>query len=219
MPAVPSRRFELNRHWRTFFFGLCAVAGLGALSVLVVPRLAGLFLLGLYCIPTNSVFPIPHEPGVLLFAKYYDPLSITVVATVASILVSFADYAMVEAAMRHPRMGALQDTRLFRWSVKWMKRWPFAIVVVFCFVPLLPLSIIRVLAPASGYPIGRYIAAQIVGRLPRFYLLAWLGRELQFPTWVLVTMFCVLAAALWLGSRSGADDELGVEPDPSGSVT
>lgn len=209
-------------HWRSFYLCLCATVVAGAVMVLVLPRLAGLFLLGLYCIPTNSIFPLPHEPGVLYFAQFYDPLWIAIAATVASVVMSFADYAMVEAWMRHPRLGAVQHTKLFKWAVKWMKRWPFAIIVLFSLTPL-PISVVRILAPASGYPVSRYIAAQIVGRLPRFYLLAYLGAAVQFPAWVLVAIFVATVGLFWLTSRSPVDadvedDEVDVLDPPTASV-
>lgn len=191
-------------HWRSFYLCLCAIVAAGAVLVLVVPRLAGLFLLGLYCIPTNSIFPLPHEPGVLYFAQFYDPLWIAIAATIASVVMSFADYAMVEAWMRHPRLGAVQHTRLFKWAVRWMKRWPFAIIVLFSLTPL-PISVVRILAPASGYPVSRYIAAQIVGRMPRFFLLAWLGAAVEFPTWVLVAIFIGTVGLFWITTQSPRD--------------
>lgn len=219
---MPRRRLELKRHWRAFFLGLCAIAVAGLVILVVVPRLAGLFLLALYCIPSNSVFPIPHEPGVLYFAKFYDPLGIAIAATVASVVVSFADYAIVEAAMRHPRMNRAVNAGLFRWAVKWMKRWPFIIVFLFSLVPL-PISVIRVLAPASGYPIGRYAVAQILGRMPRFYALAWLGQAVEFPTWLLIVMFVALFALFWYSGRSSEEDTTEdvspVPPEPPSHAT
>jgi membrane protein YqaA with SNARE-associated domain len=194
-----------TRYWRWFFGGLAALAVAGALAVTLFPKLGGLYLLALYCVPTNSIFPLPHEPGVLYFAQHYDPLSITLVATAASVITSFADYAMVEAWMRHPRLGAVQHTRLFRWAVRWMKRWPFAIVALFSLVPFLPISVVRILAPASGYPIWRYIAAQVVGRLPRFYALAWLGHTIEFPVWTLIAIFALTVAMMWFSGR-GAEE-------------
>jgi membrane protein YqaA with SNARE-associated domain len=208
-----------RRYWRSFFVGLAALAAIGGVATLIAPKLLGLFVLGLYCIPTNSVFPLPHEPGILYFAKFYDPIWIALVATAASTITSFADYAMVGAAMKHPRLAGVQGSRLFRWAVKWMKRWPFAIVVLFSLTPL-PITVIRILAPASGYPIARYIVAQAVGRLPRFALLAWLGHELQVPTWVLIAMFVVLLGLFWLSGRSREpepddDADEATEPDPA----
>jgi len=209
------RRVRLTRHWFAFFVALVGCAVLGLVGVVLVPRLAGLFLLAIYCIPANSVLPIPHEPAVLYFAKFYDPVSVALAATIGTIVVSFADYALVEAAMRHPKVSAARDRGLIGWAVRWMKRWPFGIIVLFSLVPL-PVSVVRVLAPASGYPVGRYVAAQIVGRFPRFLVLALIGHAIQIPSWVLLAMFAVLLVFTWLASRGGEkelEEELVIEVD------
>ena len=49
------RRVWLNRHWRAFFLCLCATAVVGALVVWLAPAYDGLFLLGLFAIPSNSI--------------------------------------------------------------------------------------------------------------------------------------------------------------------
>lgn len=186
---------------------LAAYAVAGLLVLAFVPDLAGVFLLGAYCIPSNSIVPIPHEPGVLYFAKYYTPFWIALAATAGSLIASFADYALVDAASRHPIFAGTRGSRLYRWAIIAMKRFPFAIVVLFSFTPL-PISVVRILAPASEYPIGRYIAAQIVGRFPRFFLLALIGRAVMIPTWVLVAMFAALAFGVFLSVRGRpADDD------------
>lgn len=210
-------RVELSRHWRSFAIALCGLVVVGAVIVAVAPSIAGLFLLTLYCIPTNSVLPLPHEPGVLYFAPFYEPIAIAIAATLGSVVVSFADYAMVGAAMRNPRFNAASTAGLFGWAVRWMKRAPFAIVVLFSLTPL-PISVVRVLAPASNYPLGRYIVAQVVGRLPRFYALAWLGRTVEFPTWVLLAMFVVLMLVFWISSRTPPVVTEALQPDDPKTV-
>lgn len=194
------RKLRLSRRWRQFFIALCGVAAAGLVIVAVFPGLAGLYLLGLYCIPSNSVLPIPHEPGVLFMARFYEPWEIAVTATLASAVVAFADYALVEAAMRHPRVQGARDARMMRWAVKWMTRYPFLIIVAFSLVPVLPISVVRALAPISGYPLRRYIAALVVGRLPRFYLLAWLGNVVVIPTWILLVVTAGTLLMMVLGS-------------------
>lgn len=205
------RRSKLTPRWRAFVAALGIYAALGAFAVLFAPDYAGLFLLGLYCIPSNSVLPIPHEPGVLYFAKFYTPVEIAIVATIGSIIVSFADYALIEAAMRHPRVKGASEARLFRWAVRWMTKWPFAIIVLFSLIPVLPISVIRALAPASGYPLKRYIAAQIVGRLPRFLMLALIGQAIMIPTWILIVATVGLAVLMWVTSKPPVEDD---EEDP-----
>lgn len=200
------RKVRLNRHWRAFFAALVGCAVAGALVVALAPGFAGLFLFGIFSIPSNSIIPVPHEPGVLYFAKFYHPVWIAAIGTIGTGIVCFADYAIVEAALRHPRIKGASEARLFRWAVRWMTRWPFAIVALFSFVPL-PVYVVRVLAPASHYPVWRYVTAMMVGRFPRFLALAYIGHAVQIPTWVLVAMFVVLLAAFLLGGRAPADQE------------
>lgn len=189
---------------------------LGLALMILAPELVGVFLCALYAIPSNSVFPIPHEPGLLYFAKYEGPAWIAAAATFGSVVVSFADYAMVESMLRRSRVARqTRDSRLMQWGVKWMKRWPFGVVVAFSLLPL-PISIIRVLAPVSGYPIGRYIAAQIVGRFPRFLVLAMIGHAIQIPTWLLVTITLALTVALYAAGRDKSAGD--AEPDAPDDV-
>lgn len=198
---------RLNPWWRAFMIALATYAVIGTALLVFVPDLAGVFLLGAYCIPANSVFPIPHEPAVLFFAQFYAPVWIALAATAGSIIASFADYALVGAAMRHSAFSGTRNSRLFQWALKWMKRWPFAIIVLFSFTPL-PISVIRILAPASDYPVSRYVLAQIVGRFPRFFILAMIGHALTIPAWALIVMFLLMFVSVFSTMRGGdADDD------------
>jgi len=198
---LPRPGTQLSWYWQAFCVGLGACGALGLALMILAPDLLGIFLCALYAIPSNSVFPIPHEPGVLFFAKSYDPVWIAAATTYGSVVMSFADYAMIESVLRRSRLARqTRDSRLLQWGVRWMKRWPFGVVVVFSLVPL-PISLVRVLAPVAGYPIGRYIAAQIVGRFPRFLVLAMIGHAIQVPTWLLATLTIVLIAVLYLAGR------------------
>lgn len=197
---------RLNIWWRAFLLALAAYAVLGAIVLALVPDLAGAFLLGAYCIPANSVIPFPHEPAVLFFARYYEPLIIAVAATVGSIIASFADYAMVGAAMRHRALASTRSSPLFQWAMRWMRRYPFGIIVLFSFTPL-PISIVRILAPAVEYSIRRYVLAQIVGRLPRFYILAYVGHTFVVPTWALLAMVGALLLSVVMSARGGVGVE------------
>lgn len=183
---------------------LAAYAALGAVVLAVVPDLAGVFLLGAYCIPANSVIPFPHEPAILYFAKFYHPFWCALAGTVGSLIACYSDYAMVGAALRHRALAKTRQSRLFRWSTKWMRRYPFAITVLFSFLPL-PISIVRILAPAVDYDVRRYMIAQIVGRFPRFYALAWIGHAIPIPTWILVLLGVLVIGSFLIGNLGGDD--------------
>jgi membrane protein YqaA with SNARE-associated domain len=207
---------RLNHWWRAFVLALAAYAVVGVIVLAFVPDLAGIFLLGAYCIPANSVVPIPHEPAMLYFAKYYHPFWCALAGTVGSLIACYSDYAMVGAAMRHRALSKTRESRLFQWSTKWMKRYPFAITVLFSFTPL-PIAIVRILAPAVDYSVRRYMLAQIVGRFPRFYILAYIGHTVLIPTWIIVGLGIVLLLAWFIGARSveGDDDRDEGEDEPA----
>jgi len=209
------RRFillRLNNWWRAFVLALAAYAVVGTVVLVAVPHLAGVFLLGAYCIPANSVIPVPHEPAILYFAKFYDPFWCALAGTIGSLIACFADYAMVGAALHHRALAKTRNSALFQWSTKWMKRYPFAITVLFSFTPL-PISIVRILAPAVEYNVRRYMLAQIVGRFPRFYLLALLGHAFMIPNWILIGLGILLLVTFFIGARSVEDDDEDLDDD------
>jgi membrane protein YqaA with SNARE-associated domain len=197
---------RLNRWWRAFLLALAAYAVIGMIVLAFVRDLSGVFLLGAYCIPANSVVPIPHEPAILYFAKFYDPFWCALAGTIGSLIACYSDYAMVGAALRHRALAKTRNSRLFQWSTKWMKRYPFAITVLFSFTPL-PIAVVRILAPAVEYNVRRYMLAQIVGRFPRFYLLAWIGHTIMIPTWVIIALGIVLLGGFFVGARAVEGDE------------
>jgi uncharacterized membrane protein YdjX (TVP38/TMEM64 family) len=107
--------------------------------------------------------------------------------------------------MRHRALAKTRSSALFQWSTKWMKRYPFAITVLFSFTPL-PIAIVRILAPAVEYNVRRYMLAQIVGRFPRFYILAWIGHTVMIPTWIIIGLGIALVAAFFFGAHAVEDD-------------
>jgi len=197
---------RLTHWWRTFFVALAIYAAFGLVIMLFVPGFAGIFALGAYCIPANSVVPLPHEPAVLYYARYYDPAWCALAGTIGSLIACFSDYAMVGAAMRSRALSSTRNSRLFQWATRWMRRWPFAITVLFSFTPL-PIAVVRILAPAINYPVRRYMLAQIIGRFPRFYILAWIGHTILIPTWLIIALGVALVAVFLVTSRAVQDDD------------
>lgn len=201
---------RLNHWWRAFLLALAAYALVGTLVIAFVPDLSGVFLLGAYCIPANSVFPVPHEPAILYFATFYDPFWCALAGTVGSLIACYADYALVGAAMKSRALARTRQSRLFQWSTRWMRRYPFSITVLFSFTPL-PIAIVRILAPAVDFNVRRYMLAQIVGRFPRFYILAWIGHTVRIPGWILIGLGVALVAMFFIGARAveeEVDEEL-----------
>jgi ribonucleoside-triphosphate reductase len=56
----------------------------------------------------------------------------------------------------------------------------------------LPFFPFKALAFAMRYPLGRYLGAVALGRLPRYLLLAWLGVAVRLPPALLAALFVAL---------------------------
>jgi membrane protein YqaA with SNARE-associated domain len=192
----------LSSRWRWFAIALaaCALAAAGGLAL--APWTAGLFLFLLLSIPTNSLLPIPHEPGLLYFARFYPPLLVTAAGLIGAGIACTTDYALVEAALTHPRVERARDSRIGRFAVTSFNRRPFFTVLLFSALPL-PSHLVRVLAPAAGYPFARYLAATVLGRLPAFWLEAELGNAFAIPGWLLLAMLLVMVSVAFFATRSG----------------
>jgi uncharacterized membrane protein YdjX (TVP38/TMEM64 family) len=194
----------LSPHWRWFAIALAACGAAAVPILILAPWLSGLFLFLLFSIPTNSLLPIPHEPGLLYFARFYSPALITGAGLIGAGIACTTDYALVEAALRHPRIQRARDSRLGRFAVKSFKRAPFWTVFLFSAAPL-PSYVVRVLAPAAGYSFARYLAATVLGRLPAFWIEASIGSAFDIPVWILLSMFALMIGGALLFTRGKRD--------------
>ncbi len=125
-------------------------------------------------------------------------------------------------------LGSVIQLLLLRWAVRadhpWMRRFApsqeklsgalatypaatFVALVVARATPL-PDAPLKLVAAVGGYPAARYGLAILLGALPYYFALAWVGQVIHIPTWILVAaaVGIVLGAALdrWRRTRRGA---------------
>ena len=124
-----------------------------------------------YSIPGNSFMWLPHEPAVIYAGAIYAPALVAVVAGLATFIAAIVDHALFSRAFRSERLDSISQSRLMRVVVDLFSRWPWWTIALVAFTPV-PFYPVRVVAPMARYPMPKYVSAVVVGRVPRYFLLA-----------------------------------------------
>lgn len=132
---------------------------------------------------------VPHEPVIIWYGPRLGIWVTAVVATAGTVAAAWVDHRLFVPLVERLAAARRSDqpvgvARLFRRS-------PFAILTLSGLTPL-PFFPFKALAFTARYPLGRYLGAVALGRLPRYLLLAWLGVAVRLPPALLVTLFLVL---------------------------
>jgi membrane protein YqaA with SNARE-associated domain len=121
----------------------------------------------------------------MAYGRIHAPLVVALVATVASLAVEAANYAAYAYLLRSRRLRRIRAvssrvTTLFQ-------RWPFVTCLLAAATPVPDWSV-RILGAFARYPMRRYLLAFAIGRVPKFWLLASVGQELQISRMTVVVM-------------------------------
>ena len=142
----------------------------------------------------NSTFSMLTTPLLLLYAPKFEPWQVGVFGATAA------------------GAGSTVQILIFRWILgtkwAWVKRFSpsrdlvekalaespsasFLAILIARATPL-PDGPIKIVAAAGRYPLPRYFLAVLLGGIPYFALLAWLGHEFPIPPWVLLLIVVVV---------------------------
>lgn len=166
------------------------------------------WLLGALSFAESSFFPVP--PDVMLapmsLARPQRALRLATLTTAASVLGGLLGYAIgvfgLELAL--PLIAELGQMGAYEAARDWFAAWGFWVVLVAGFSPI-PYKLFTIAAGAMAVPLLPFVAASVLGRGARFYLVAllvawggprlepWLRRYMERIGWACVAL---LAGAL-----------------------
>ena len=135
---------------------------------------------------------LPQGPAVIYAGTIYHPGFVVVLFCLATVTASLIDYFTVNKVLALRTFAPLKRTSFYQAAVRCFYWHPWWTIVVFAFTPL-PFFPVRVLALSSNYPLLHYVSANVVGRAPRYYLLAIAGAWLTIPLMYVLLMGFILA--------------------------
>lgn len=209
------------------FFALIWLGGLGVLIALLMreqigwggswgefletvertPAVVKLLVFGLYVALCCTFLPLPTGPVVALVSLQSSAVGSNIVTTTllvavigafASTLANLNDYHAFTLMLRYHRVARVRETGLYRKTARWFHKSPFGIIVVFNIIPI-PVDVIRMLATTVRYPRLPFAAANFIGRLVRYGVIAAVTYALgEKYGWLSVVVLLGVAVGLML---------------------
>lgn len=172
---------------------LSALAAAGLLAILL-PQWRPVIGYFLYAIPAHLLISVlANEPALFAAAKLAPPVAVALAGTAGCIVAIVLDYALI-GWLTNLRLvkTELDDSRGFHTAQRFFGKAPFALIALSALLPV-PFYPVKILAITRDYPLWRCTAAIVLGRLPRFYLLALGGQKVQAPDSALFSAGAALA--------------------------
>jgi membrane protein YqaA with SNARE-associated domain len=148
--------------------------------------------LAFYSIPANAAISFfPHEPVLIYFGKFANLWLAAAAATVGTVVAGVMDHTVFVPLLNHRTVIAYKDKKFYKRTIDYFLKYPFATLAVAGFTPI-PFFPFKFLSFSIHYPLKKYLAALVVARYPRYFLLAWLGAVTDIPNWLLFAAFLVI---------------------------
>ncbi len=154
-----------------------------------------LWVLFFYSFPSEFLIAtVPHEPAILYFGKFYNPLIVALVAIPSTVLTEMLNYSVFKYITDLKIFRRLKEKKAVKKTIKFFNRAPFLTIWVAGVTPI-PFYPIRFLVVLAHYPIMKYTLAVFLSRFPRFIFLSYLGYKIQIPDYLLAALFVLLILA------------------------
>jgi membrane protein YqaA with SNARE-associated domain len=151
-----------------------------------------------YSIPSNAGISLfPHEPVLIWYGKFLNLWGLSAAAAAGTLVSAFLDYRIFAKVLNLRYSERYKSTEMYRKGHRWFYRMPFVSLVVAGFTPI-PFFPFKFMVYSSKYPLWKYLLAVAVGRFPRYYLLATVGKVFQVPDWLIIAAFLGMFALVYM---------------------
>lgn len=134
----------------------------------------GIFIIN-FVSSATVLFPVPGVASVFVGGAIWNPVLVGLVSGIGAALGEMLGYLL-----GYGGRGLLKSWEKKRWFSKtqyYFHKRGFLTVFVFAMIPLPFFDVIGLLAGALNYPIWKFGAATLVGRVLRNFLIAWTGAK------------------------------------------
>ena len=158
-----------------------------------------------------TLIPLPTPPYVIALGKVFDPSIVALAGAIGNCIAAFVEYHLLLWLFSKTELQQRVETNsVFQRFSYYFHRAAFVCLVFTGFTPI-PFEPFRFAAILIRYNLSLYLLAVLLGRFPRYYLIAVIGDQFQIPTRYLIILLIVSLAIPIIGMlikhRTSADSE------------
>lgn len=198
----------------------CGAAAAVCIAVYVVAPRAGelvvfVALMFLTNGPSGTFLPSASEPILMAYGRLHSPFLLAGLGSVGIALAEWVNYRLFDVVLHAQRLGAVRESRVTKRVTAWYRTSP-ALTVAMCALTPIPFWVARTCSVLTGYPFGRHLAATVIGRLPRIWLIAAVGMAIPLhPAQLLLVGLGVTAIGASVAWHARVGRRLGARPVPA----
>ena len=151
-------------------------------------KLGGYFV---YMSIACTLVPLPTPPYVIGMGKAFHPGIVALVGAIGNCLAAFVEYHCITWVFSKTELqDKLVGNQVFQKFARFFHRTAFA-CLVFTGFSAVPFEPFRLAAIFIRYPMLKYLLSVIIGRFPRYYLVAMIGDNYQISDSYLIILSAV----------------------------
>lgn len=154
------------------------------------PRYAELLIFMGYMTLSTTFLAFPHEPVIIYYASVYGPIIPALLAIIPTLVGSFLDYGILSPVLNHTVLEKYKSKSWYGKIIPYFTIFPF-VTIFFCAITPLPFYPVRLLSIISSYSLLKYSIAVILGKIPRFLLIAAGGKLLNLDDKLIILIFII----------------------------
>lgn len=148
----------------------------------------GLMTFFLLMCTATAYFPLPANILVLGAVKTFSPWLVAGVAGVATLVAYLSEYFFFTLLFKFNRVANFKNNWLYQKVAPLFDKQKFIILTVASFLPI-PSEPLRIYAITRKYPKALFMLAGFLGRIPRYFLLGYYGKDYVNSVWFIAAVF------------------------------
>jgi uncharacterized membrane protein YdjX (TVP38/TMEM64 family) len=160
----------------------------------------GLFvLLSLGCHgPLSPFLPATFEPILLLYGQRHAPVLVALLGGLTSVAAEYPNYYLYRRLLSCDSLSRVMRSNAAGPVTALFGQHPFLAIWICAWSPLPDWSA-RILATHSQYPVRQYLCAFLLGRIPKFWLIAQVGFYWMPGKWTVASIVAASALLTFVG--------------------